>query len=116
MDLGLIEVPFFNFIYWDYTLTKTNSNRYLCNLLHCASKKNVFFQLFVNLKKQIDSMKIALLDKGMVGKSSLTYKYINYKTPKDHDPTIEDKYSTVVTVGEVSCEVEILDTAGQEEY
>lgn len=61
-------------------------------------------------------MKIAVLGKGMVGKSSLTYKYINYNTPKDHDPTIEDKYSTVVTVDGISCDVEILDTAGQDDY
>jgi small GTP-binding protein len=61
-------------------------------------------------------MKIAVLGKGMVGKSSLTYKYINYNTPKDHDPTIEDKYSTVATVNGINCEVEILDTAGQDDY
>jgi len=61
-------------------------------------------------------MKIAVLGKGMVGKSSLTYKYINYNTPKDHDPTIEDKYSTVTTVNGINCEVEILDTAGQDDF
>ena len=61
-------------------------------------------------------MKIAVLGKGMVGKSSLTYNYINYNTPKDHDPTIEDKYSTVVNIDGTSCEIEILDTAGQDDY
>jgi len=61
-------------------------------------------------------MKIAVLGRGMVGKSSLTYKYIDYNTPKDHDPTIEDKYSTVTTVNGTNCEVEILDTAGQDDY
>jgi GTPase KRas len=61
-------------------------------------------------------MKIAVLGKGMVGKSSLTYKYINYNTPKDHDPTIEDKYSTSTTIDGVTCVVDILDTAGQDDY
>ena len=61
-------------------------------------------------------IKLAVLGKGMVGKSSLTYKFINCNTPKDHDPTIEDKYSTVTIVDGVNCEVEILDTAGQDDY
>ena len=41
----------------------------------------------------------------MVGKSSLTYRFINYNTPLDHDATIEDKYKTVVDVGGVNCEI-----------
>lgn len=61
-------------------------------------------------------IKLAVLGKGMVGKSSLTYKFIDCNTPKDHDPTIEDKYSTVTNIDGVSCEVEILDTAGQDDY
>merc|ERR1712151_413470 len=60
--------------------------------------------------------KLAVLGKGMVGKSSLTYKFINCNTPKDHDPTIEDKYSTVTKIDDTNCEVEILDTAGQDDY
>ena len=61
-------------------------------------------------------LKLAVLGKGMVGKSSLTYKFINCNTPKDHDPTIEDKYSTVTNIDGVNCEVEILDSAGQYDY
>lgn len=60
--------------------------------------------------------KISVLGKGMVGKSSLTYKFINCNTPKDHDPTIEDKYSTSTNIEGVNYEVEILDTAGQDDY
>lgn len=41
----------------------------------------------------------------MVGKSSLTYRFINYNTPKDHDPTIEDKYKTVFDIAGTSCEI-----------
>jgi small GTP-binding protein len=61
-------------------------------------------------------LKVAVLGKGMVGKSSLTYKFINCNTPKDHDPTIEDKYSTVTCIDGSNYEVEILDTAGQDDY
>ena len=52
----------------------------------------------------------------MVGKTSLTYNYINYTSPKEYDPTIEDKYSTVVNVDGIICEIEILDVAGEEDY
>jgi small GTP-binding protein len=60
----------------------------------------------------------------MVGKSSLTYRFINYNTPLDHDATIEDKYKTVVEIDGLPCEIgillvnklEILDTAGQDDY
>lgn len=62
----------------------------------------------------------------MVGKSSLTYRFINHETPKEHDPTIEDKYKTNLEVNGSHCEVgnlnnkylniEILDTAGQDDY
>ncbi len=50
-------------------------------------------------------LKLTVLGKGMVGKSSLTYRFINYNTPKDHDATIEDKYKTVVEIGGVPCEI-----------
>lgn len=60
--------------------------------------------------------KVAVLGKGMVGKSSLTYKFINCNTPKEHDPTIEDKYSTTTHIEGQNYDVEILDTAGQDDY
>ena len=41
----------------------------------------------------------------MVGKSSLTYRFINYETPKEHDPTIEDKYKTNLDVNGQLCEI-----------
>ena len=71
--------------------------------------------------KLIDSnktakLKICVLGSGNVGKTSLTYKYINYNTPSEHDSTIEDKYKTVVEISGVTCEIDILDTAGQDDY
>ena len=52
----------------------------------------------------------------MVGKSSLTYRFINYNAPEEHDPTIEDKFMTVVDIEKKSVTINILDTAGQEDY
>lgn len=52
----------------------------------------------------------------MVGKSSLTYRFINYNAPEEHDPTIEDKFVTVLDIDGKSVTVNILDTAGQDDY
>ena len=57
-----------------------------------------------------------MLGKGVVGKSSLTYRFINYNAPQEHDPTIEDRYKSSLTLEGKNYEVEILDTAGEEDY
>ena len=59
---------------------------------------------------------MAVIGKGVVGKSSLTYRFINYDAPKEHDPTIEDRYKSTVKLEDKEYEVEILDTAGEEDY
>ena len=61
-------------------------------------------------------MKITVLGKGVVGKSSLTYRFINYNTPQEHDPTIEDRYKSNIQINGKVYEVEILDTAGEDDY
>ena len=62
------------------------------------------------------SIKLVVLGKSLVGKSALTYRFISDKFPTEHDTTVEDQYKTVVTVNETTCELEILDTAGQDDY
>ena len=37
-------------------------------------------------------IKIAVLGQSLVGKSALTYRFINNMFPTDHDTTIEDTY------------------------
>ena len=56
------------------------------------------------------------MGKGVVGKSSLTYRFINYNAPQEHDPTIEDRYKSNLNIDGTDYEVEILDTAGEEDY
>ena len=63
-----------------------------------------------------NSIKITVLGKGVVGKSSLTYRFINYSAPAEHDPTIEDRYKSNLKINGHDYEVEILDTAGEEDY
>ena len=51
-----------------------------------------------------------------VGKSSLTVQFIKNLFIDDYDPTIEDSYRKQVLIDGEACLLEILDTAGQEEY
>ena len=61
-------------------------------------------------------IKLVVLGKSLVGKSALTQRFISDKFPTEHDTTVEDQYKTVITVNDTSCELEILDTAGQDDY
>jgi len=61
-------------------------------------------------------VKLAVIGRGVVGKSSLTYRFINYKLPQGHDPTIEDRYKTNTTINNQLYSIEILDTAGEDDY
>jgi len=60
--------------------------------------------------------KIIVLGAGGVGKSALTLRLITNKFQKDWDPTIEDCYTTTMKVDDISFRLEIIDTAGQEEF
>ena len=62
------------------------------------------------------NIKIAVLGKSLVGKSALTYRFINDKFPEEHDTTIEDQYSLPIEIEGIQCKLEILDTAGQDDY
>ena len=66
-------------------------------------------------KNDIDC-KVVLLGAGGVGKSALTIRFVTGKFAEDYDPTIEDSYRKQTTIDDISCKMEILDTAGQEEF
>ena len=61
-------------------------------------------------------LKIAVLGQSMVGKSALTFRFIKNKFPTEHDTTIEDAYSIPAKIDDIQCQLEILDTAGQDDY
>lgn len=46
----------------------------------------------------------------------MTLNFIRNEFFERHDPTIDDSYTTTIVVDEVPWQIEILDTAGQEEY
>ena len=62
------------------------------------------------------NIKIAILGKSLVGKSALTYRFISDKFPTEHDTTLEDQYRVNMTIDDKKCDLEILDTAGQDDY
>jgi small GTP-binding protein len=59
---------------------------------------------------------LVILGAGGVGKSWITVQFVHSKFLVRYDPTIEDSYRKQVEVDGVACTVDILDTAGQEEY
>lgn len=60
--------------------------------------------------------RIAVVGGGGVGKSCLTIRFLRDMFINKYDPTIEESYRKQVTVDGQAMTLEILDTAGQEEY
>ncbi|CAF0796105.1 unnamed protein product [Brachionus calyciflorus] len=60
--------------------------------------------------------KLVVVGAGGVGKSALTIQLIQNHFIDEYDPTIEDSYRKQVVVDGETCLLDILDTAGQEEY
>ncbi|OBS22671.1 hypothetical protein FPOA_09003 [Fusarium poae] len=60
--------------------------------------------------------KLVMLGDGGVGKTALVHQICLERFPETYDPTIEDSYVKQVTVDGTDCMLDILDTAGQEEY
>ncbi|TXT16034.1 hypothetical protein VHUM_00537 [Vanrija humicola] len=60
--------------------------------------------------------KITVLGDGGVGKTALTVQFTMSSFVETYDPTIEDCYRKQWVVDEQPCLLEVLDTAGQEEY
>ena len=80
-----------------------------------VNNKNILYNI-IKQQNNPNSIKIAVLGKGVVGKSSLTYRFLNYDVSTEHDPTIEDRYKSNLNIEGTNYEVEILDTAGEEDY
>ncbi|GMI46501.1 hypothetical protein TrCOL_g10358 [Triparma columacea] len=60
--------------------------------------------------------KLVILGGGGVGKSALVIRLVTDNFMEEYDPTIEDSYRKQVTIDEEMAILDILDTAGQDEY
>jgi len=76
--------------------------------------------LFVAPTTQNDTgdkvIRLCILGPGAVGKSALTLRYTNDHFAEEYDPTIEDAYRKSVNIDGRIATLDILDTAGQEDF
>ncbi|XP_054664373.1 ras-related protein R-Ras [Grus americana] len=63
-----------------------------------------------------ERFRLVVLGGGGVGKSALSVRFVQSYFVPDYDPTIEDSYTKLCTVDGVPARLDILDTAGQEEF
>uniref|UniRef100_A0A1I8IF81 Small monomeric GTPase n=1 Tax=Macrostomum lignano TaxID=282301 RepID=A0A1I8IF81_9PLAT len=60
--------------------------------------------------------KLVVVGNGGVGKSALTIQFFQKMFVQDYDPTIEDSYIQYKMIDSDWCLLDVLDTAGQEEF
>eukprot|EP00055_Hartaetosiga_balthica_P006446 m.20217 g.20217 ORF g.20217 m.20217 type:complete len:194 (+) comp5226_c0_seq1:364-945(+) len=62
------------------------------------------------------TLKLIVVGDGAVGKSALTLQYMYAEFVEDYEPTKADSYRKTVNLEGTECTVDILDTAGQEDF
>jgi small GTP-binding protein len=67
-------------------------------------------------KQQIPIYKVIMVGSGGVGKSALTLQYMYDEFVEDYEPTKADSYRKKVLLDGEEVQIDILDTAGQEDY
>ncbi|KAG2173904.1 hypothetical protein INT44_000017 [Umbelopsis vinacea] len=67
-------------------------------------------------KHSIPLHKVIMVGSGGVGKSALTLQYMYGDFVEEYDPTKADSYRKKTVLDGQECQIDILDTAGQEEY
>lgn len=70
----------------------------------------------LRIQKVMRELKVVVLGSGGVGKSALTVKFVSGKFIERYDPTIEDFYRKEIEVDGSPSVLEILDTAGTEQF
>jgi len=60
--------------------------------------------------------KITVLGDGAVGKTALTIQFCSNHFVEYYDPTIESSYRRQIVIDQRACVLDILDTAGQDDY
>lgn len=76
----------------------------------------IYIYLYVFHTNILSDYKIVVLGAGGVGKSALTVQFVQGIYIESYDPTIEDSYRKVTEIDKRPCTLEILDTAGVEQF
>ncbi|EUB63534.1 Ras-related protein Rap-1b [Echinococcus granulosus] len=85
--------------------------------LSCKNRASVCEQLLVSRGITVmREYKLVVLGSGGVGKSALTVQFVQSIFVEKYDPTIEDSYRKQIDVDGQQCMLEILDTAGTEQF
>ena len=64
----------------------------------------------------METYKVVVLGSGGVGKSALTIQLVQRRYVAAYDPTIEDSYKKMIAVDGQDVSLDILDTAGQDDF
>ncbi|KAK3882698.1 hypothetical protein Pcinc_012945 [Petrolisthes cinctipes] len=83
--------------------SRSGGERYACRMSKPPSDK-------------LPTFKLVVVGDGGVGKSALTIQFFQRLFVTDYDPTIEDSYIQHTEVDAQWCILDVLDTAGQEEF
>eukprot|EP01089_Gocevia_fonbrunei_P014163 TRINITY_DN3814_c0_g1_i1.p1 TRINITY_DN3814_c0_g1~~TRINITY_DN3814_c0_g1_i1.p1 ORF type:complete len:196 (-),score=26.08 TRINITY_DN3814_c0_g1_i1:3-590(-) len=67
-------------------------------------------------KSSFPEHKVIVVGAGGAGKSALTQMFMYNNFVEEYDPTTADSYRKIYEVDGQKCQLDILDTAGQEEY
>ncbi|XP_077978495.1 ras-related protein M-Ras-like [Glandiceps talaboti] len=67
-------------------------------------------------KENLITYKLVVVGDGGVGKSAITIQFFQKMFVPDYDPTIEDSYLQHAEIDGRLCILDVLDTAGQEEF
>ena len=59
---------------------------------------------------------MTVMGEGGVGKTAITLGLVHGVFREEYDPTIEDSYLTKLTIDGKDCVINLIDTAGQEEF
>jgi len=86
------------------------------DVIYVSTGEAFFKQTNKRKEANVPTYAVAVMGPGSVGKSAMTRRYVQGVFVQDYDPTIEDAYRKNAMIDRDQCVLDILDTAGQEDY
>ncbi|UYV61051.1 MRAS [Cordylochernes scorpioides] len=107
--------------YLQYSLQATMAWYYMCRhviYLQYSLQATMawYYMCAMGRKKTLPKYRLVVLGDGGVGKSAITIQFFRKTFVTDYDPTIEDAYVQEMEVEGEKCIMDVLDTAGQEQF